>query len=187
LAELQENRDAVVRPAVRRRARWGCWAAAVLALLLAIGIGVAIHTAMTWGYFRPAVHAPENRPQPRTPEEEIVKRFILNNADDDATKVRFLTWGPHMYKPELASLVQESGIDRLVRHDQETEKKFKEMFKEFDAIVRVRYRGPHSTENDMLFMVIGGKLVLPMGHGSDDWKKELRKHLSKIFPGIERD
>jgi hypothetical protein len=135
----------------------------------------------------------------------LVKRFILNNIGDNANQVKFLTWGPHMYKDELQGLLDEAGMGLLARHNPQVA----ELFKELDAIIRVRYQvpgppsgggifewanqGPPSGGgvHDTLFIVVGGKLVftageLPAGSEGDNWKKELRKELSKIFPAVER-
>jgi hypothetical protein len=175
---------------------------AFLALLI-VAVGVGVRMVVTGGYLRPAGQVVEHRSHTRTSEEELVKRFILNNAGEKANQVKFLSWGPHMYKGELQGLLDEAGLDLLARHNAQVA----DLFKELDAIVRVRYElpGPPAEWNlfdawnpmtgggihDTLFLVVGGKLVvragdLTAGLSGDNWKKELRKELSKIFPAVER-
>jgi hypothetical protein len=130
-------------------------------------------------------------------EEELVKRFILNNADDEK-KVRFLVWGPHMPAAEMKGLLEEAGITELAEL---VPPEKRQQLKELEAvrgIYRVRYEGPrfigqfgmiHDTSidtHDTLFLVVG-KIVIPISEeASDDWKQKVRKELSKFFPGINR-
>jgi hypothetical protein len=202
-ASLEDDDPATVSPGVRRRRRRQWIGFVIFWVILLCLIGVGVRLVMTGGYLLPAGQVPENRPFARTSEEELVKRFILNNANKDADKVKFLTWGPHMYKAELQGLAEEAGLSLLARHQPEAAK----MLQELDAIIRVRYRGPlvplgpfggfnrsELAEYDGLYMVIGGKLVVPMGiekgideKRMDDWKKKVRQELSKMFPGVERE
>lgn len=43
-------------------------------------------------------------------KEELVKKYILNNAKDAAV-VKFIKWGPHMSGAEMRQLIRESGLD----------------------------------------------------------------------------
>jgi hypothetical protein len=154
-------------------------------------VGLVIRLLLTGGYIGPAGRVPENRSHARTDEEELVKAYILNNADKDADKVKFLTWGPHMSRQELVDLVKEAGIDELAdifgRNDLKK-------FEPFRAIIRVRYEcfdgrlEPALRTYDHLFIVYA-KLVIPLGifgnEGNDDWKQQFRKKLSKRFPALK--
>lgn len=201
---------------VRKRLRFSWpsrrfWLGVVAFLPALLIAALVVRLVSTGGYIRPAGQVPEKRSHPRTDEEELVKRYILNNADKDADKIKFLTWGPHMSKKELLGLMQEAGIVELAeiwgKFKQEDIKKW-ELFK---AIIRVRYEGPERIWSlpflgapvdqtgkrktyDGLFIVYG-KLVIPLPFrtglsneeiNNDNWKKKFRIELSKRFPGIER-
>jgi hypothetical protein len=139
--------------------------------------------ATTGGYLRPAGQVPEQRPHPRNSEEELVNRFILNNAAEGAD-VEFQCWGPHMTPAEERTLAQEAGTDRWAESLIELayQKKHDDLLKTaepFRAIVRVRYRASgvplwwfgmkipaanshQKITRDELFWV-QGKLVVPLG------------------------
>lgn len=119
-------------------------------------VGLVIRVLLMGGYVGPAGQGPENRSHARTDEEELVKRFILNNADKYADKVKFLTWGPHMEEKELQELTQETSegqlslivlgrVDMKLLEDVPAlrEVGFSRTSKEpIRAIIRVRYEGP---------------------------------------------
>lgn len=212
----------------RRRVRWprlGCFVGLTAVLLGVTIAGLGVRLALTGGYIRPAGQVPESRNQARTDEEELVKRYILNNAEKDAGKVKFLTWGPHMGKQELLDLSKEGDIGEFVPFPGHLFSPFVSI-RSATMIVRVRYEGPDSpsmisspvaidgqplpdpwtgTEDpaiviqrripmfrsngprtyDDLF-IVGGKHVSLLGRGSDDWKPNLRKELSKRFPGVKK-
>jgi hypothetical protein len=50
----------------------------------------------------------EKRGRTRIEEEELVKRFILNNAKDEKA-VKFTRWGPHMLRKDYDKLMEEAG------------------------------------------------------------------------------
>jgi hypothetical protein len=56
----------------------------------------------------------EKRSHTRIEEEELVKRFILNNAKD-AKAVQFTKWGPHMKREEYDKLMEEAGPEKAGR------------------------------------------------------------------------
>jgi hypothetical protein len=187
----------------RRWPRGKCWLVLALILLpLAITSCIALRLLLTGGYLRPAGKVAERRSHTRTDEEALVKTFILNNTpDEDAGKVRFLVWGPHLDNPEMRQLLEESGVVELgeVFAGEKIPAAEWKKFEAFRAIVRVRYQAPRSVlkplwlqgdegpkTHDELFMVVG-KLVIPIGMASgDNWKDDLRKNLSRYFPGIRR-
>jgi hypothetical protein len=116
-------------------------------LLLAIGVvGVAVRLAMTGGYLGAAGKVPEDRPAPRTDEEELVRRFIVNNSPD-AKRVRFLRWGPHMSRRECLEMAKEAGLDELVGPQEKLALTLalKERLAPFHGFYRVRFRGPEGS------------------------------------------
>jgi|GEM_PF-6643700 len=188
----------------------------VIAVLPALAIAsIFARLLLTGGYIRPAGQVAENRRHTRSEEEELVKAFILNNADKDADKVKFLTWGPHLSKSELVDWAKESGFVELadlfdvrLKHDE------LKRFEAFRSIVRVRYEGPadivfqgpfgisqlfdpwlsrHAKEDqftqtnihDNLFIVYAKLVDLLSNEGSEDWKLKVRKELSKRFPALK--
>jgi hypothetical protein len=52
----------------------------------------------------------EERAEARTGAEELVRRYIVNNAKDGKA-VRFVRWGPHMTGKELVALYEEGVLD----------------------------------------------------------------------------
>jgi hypothetical protein len=167
---------------------------------------------MTGGYLAPAGRVPEDRPAPRTDEEELVKRFIINNSSDPK-RVQFVRWGPHMSREEFVELAKEAGLDELIpSRDKEA---VKERLAAFHGFIRVRFRGPESLRIGAGFAVFGGsgagpesdkpprkivdhdylfavyaKFVIPVEsfdkvEEGDNWKKTARKNFSKILPGID--
>jgi hypothetical protein len=195
-------------PPVIRRKPWAKRAALNL-LLLAVFVGVCWF-AVRAAFPPPGVSA-ESRSHTRTPAEELVKRFVLNNAEEPG-RVRFVKWGPHMSKRELEELVQEAGLDEVLRVEavQAELKRYGKFGEMPDWVIRVFYREPVTAygpdgkrkagaelaDVDRLFLVYG-KIVIPIADSrptwgalggakiGDDWKKNLRKELAKVFPGID--
>jgi hypothetical protein len=103
---------------------------------------LAMLFACVWLGFRavipPAGAVAEKRSRTRTGEEELVKRFILNNSGD-ADAVVFLSWGPHLTDKEMQDLLAEAGLDQLVKGEPEWEKWEKMRPASF---IRVCYRDP---------------------------------------------
>jgi hypothetical protein len=179
---IADDRPTAPQPA--RRTRWRRWAATCVVVALAAGVcGVAVRLVMTGGYLRGAGQVPEDRPHARVADEELVERFIRNNADDWA-EVEFLCWGPHLTPAENLALAQEAGTDRwaeslpVAPYQKERHERLKTA-EPFRAIVRVRYRAsgvplwwfgmkipvsnPHERfTRDELFWV-QGKAVIPLG------------------------
>jgi hypothetical protein len=58
-----------------------------------------------------SVNAVEVRAAPQSGAEELVKRFILNNAKDEKV-VEFVSWGPHLTDADFAALLDEAGADK---------------------------------------------------------------------------
>jgi hypothetical protein len=155
--------------------------------------------------FPPAGLQAEQRSRTRLPEEELVKRYILNNAEDPGS-VTFLTWGPHLTRDEILALQQEAGIDDLARLFP-NEMKGVEDAKKIRVIIRVRFKGrvrepwmwlipfpgiwddkttlPEGV-HDYCFTVVGDKLVgvLARNDEGDGWKEAVRRELAKRFPAI---
>lgn len=220
-----------------RRRSWLVLTVLLPALLL---VGLGIRLVITGGYVRPADQVPENRTDARTDEEELVKRYIVNNAGDDGDKVRFLAWGPHMSKQELLDLAKEGGISRmseifpleellhegtfLIHVGIPSRAEKTELVQNVSGpiehtavreIVRVRCTGPQTLRQkstvfhefsgfsaeelsadqatiDMLFIVYNKRVFPYYGPvrygrvtGSDGWKQNLRKVLSRAYPGIK--
>ncbi|HJT78209.1 MAG TPA: hypothetical protein VJ739_13480 [Gemmataceae bacterium] len=206
---------AVMTPLERRSARllfrrrlliWGfCFTVVVGTVAAVIAVAVRAVPAL----FPPAGAVAEDRPNPRSQEEELVRRFVVNNAED-AKAVRFLRWGPHMTGDELLALIKESGVEGLVTDEakaREAAKKLKTV-----TLVRVRYRDPNAfpgvgpmpflpvpapagdtgkrdEPHDCIFVVMG-KLVYPTAIPNaegDRWKAAFRKQLAKVFPAIDAE
>jgi hypothetical protein len=183
----------------------GCGLLALTFLILAGG-GVVL----VWRT-RP-VRAVEQRPDARTEQEELVRRWIVRNADE-SVPVEFLEWGPHMTKQEWDALWREAGQATPLRPA--------------DGLVRVRFRarfqatalfpmtlqllplmplGPRGPvgplgplvgqvlngddTRDWVFM-IQGRMVVPFffeeGRDGRDWKHDLREALGQQFPGINTE
>lgn len=166
-------------------------------VLLALGLlGGAVIGGALWLRPAPGIFA-ENRDYTRMAEEEIVRRYILNNSDQPE-KIRFLAWGPHMAAAEMNDLTRQAGLDaiRTLLKQKPTDN-----VPEGVCIIRVVYEGDSkvlgplwihtnfgSNPHDHLFVVLAGKLVQLAGlESGNDWKKKLRKQLAKTYPGIEID
>lgn len=95
----------------------------LVALLPALFIvWLTLHFVSTGGYVqpagqvtekqsktRPADQAPEKRSDAHLPEEELVRRYIVNN-EREPKNVQFVEWGPHMTWQEIRELFDEAGI-----------------------------------------------------------------------------
>jgi hypothetical protein len=174
--------------------------AALAGVTLLVGRGVR-------ALVRPVGTVAEERSEPRTDAEELVKRWVLNNAPD-RKEVKFTRWGPHMTGREVAALVQEAGLDELAR-DPEARRHMLAQMGELDRVtfVRVCYRAPgmprpfvlanlldpkpesHRDDDafDQVFLV-KGKLVYPIhfeNDAGDNWKNATRKELARFFPAID--
>ena len=190
--------------------RWGLrrWLVrgGALAGLLAVGLIALLVTKAV----SPAVGSvAEAREEPRIEAEELVKRYILNNAAD-AKAVKFLRWGPHMTPEEVRALRREAGAEKDAMWDATF------MTRLFPAdfanpfptphIVRVSWKDPNykpllRDENaapavrDSLFAVVD-RQVNPwhwnIGHrvwgidkgAGDEWKVAMRRELAKTYPAI---
>jgi hypothetical protein len=158
----------VATPSSPRR-YWRRLLLGMVAVLPALAIvGVLIRLLSTGGYIGPAGQTPENRSQARTDEEELVERYIQNNADLGAGKVKFLTWGPHLDKQEMSKMLEEAGAElsdvlceaRAGRHLMATTLRDLDVasagmklrgvgeLKTFRAIIRVRYERPAELDPD---------------------------------------
>jgi hypothetical protein len=118
----------------------------------------------------------------------LVRRWIINNAEDPK-EVEFVKWGPHMSGQEWEDMLKEAGVSHLPRGPLDR----------FDAMIRVTYRKPMSfsfaEENprqkvlhDHVFVVQGKIVILsPLSFflAGDDWKKNFRKEMARMFPGID--
>jgi DNA-directed RNA polymerase subunit RPC12/RpoP len=178
-------------------------------VLASVVITAAVGGVAWWGargLFPAPGSVAEARSDPRTDAEELVKRWVVNNAQDPKA-ITFKRWGPHMTGRELAELFREAGLDGLVWTEQDR-KKWRELAKEADSItiVRVQWDDPHwrpplpvalagpgdapgqPHQDDALFLVYK-KLVLPIAFGmnehGDDWKKDFRREMAKVFPAID--
>ena len=183
--------------AISRRTwlRVGYGAVALVASVLLVLGGTAL---FRWAWPAAGARA-ENRSNARIPEEELVKRYILNNAEDPKA-VEFVRWGPHMTRQEWQELWKEAG---LALDDPRWREGDRKELAAVDMIVRVVYRSPDALllaqegkkgikTNDELFIVSGKMVVPPMSLFSpkaagDDWKKTLRKNLAKLFPAINTE
>jgi hypothetical protein len=186
----------------------------VAGLLLLFLSGLGLRLILTGGHVRSAGETAENRSHTRTSEEEMVKRFILNNTEGVAD-ITFLTWGPHMLPDEVEQLRKDADSPLGSRSIVPTwgladpDK--------IPAVLRVKYRvriragaservvrdGPVLRGDwkpgeehicDELFVVAGGLILPGLGSwsnigenvtASDDWKKAYRKELATTFPGIK--
>jgi hypothetical protein len=57
--------------------------------------------------FPPRVTVAEDRPRPRTPEEEAVHRYLVGHADDP--DIQFVRWGPHDVDGKLWKVCEKWG------------------------------------------------------------------------------
>ena len=123
-----------------RRPLWPFLVASGVALVL---IGLGLRLLLTGGHLRDAGAAAENRSHARTDHEELVKRYILGifDKDDDAAKVEFLTWGPHLSKQEWLALLAEAGVREATKPCLFGGRDLRKM-EDIDALIRVRFRVP---------------------------------------------
>jgi hypothetical protein len=160
---------------------------ALAALILLVVVALVLWQA------RPGKIA-EKRADTRTDDEELVRRWILNNAGDKADRVLFLRWGPHMNEAEIQQL-REEAVGSL-------EHPWALLWLPRDTVfIRVKFQPPDGqiTEtlgptgpvltNDVVFPVHWHKVIEPfeLRPGGDDWKSQFRKDLSKQFPAIDRE
>jgi hypothetical protein len=114
----------------------------------------------------PAGAVAEARRHTRSDAEELVKRYILNNASDPAA-VTFTRWGPHITEKEMADLLGEAGLLDEDRPFQDPAiRELQGMNKLGLSFVRVCYDG-----RDRIFTVTGNSVAgdCPNGDG-DNWK-----------------
>jgi hypothetical protein len=112
-----------------------------LVALLGLFLGLA-------GWTRTGQRA-EQRSGTRLDEEDLVRRYVLNNSEDPKS-VEFLVWGPHLLRAEFLALVRQGGIDELARREPRAVAATLATFfrvpttdlDPFAAVVRVRFRGP---------------------------------------------
>jgi hypothetical protein len=184
---------------------------AVLFMLTLIGLGAGI--LVFWS--QPPTRSAEKRAFTKGPQEELVKAWILNNAQE-GDKVEFVKWGPHMTNAELLALLDESGVADLAREfgNPEETKKAMQVLRKL-TLIRVCFKSssygvsvfgfgvtmpppPPGQElpprpvqlRDELF-VVRDKLVMPFPRYTteplgDDWKTKFRKNLAKVFPAIKQ-
>jgi hypothetical protein len=151
-------------------------------------VGLAILGGGSWALFRHLYPPPgakaEARERTRWPEEELVRRYIVNNAEDPGAVV-FTKWGPHMTRQEFTDLLEEAVGKEHITAAMRSETP--------DMLVRVVYRerrGGQETSRDEVYGVLG-KLVTPLGlfnlqnQDGDNWKVEARKRMAKVFPAVE--
>jgi hypothetical protein len=118
------------------------WATVALAAAGIVLVAAGLRLLLTGGFLRPPDQVAESRSHTRTDAEELVRRFILNNLDDeDAARTEFLAWGPHMEKAEWLALWREADLYDIAKVNKEVEKEMAE-FEAVDSIVRVCYLRP---------------------------------------------
>ena len=113
----------------------------------------------------------EKRPDARTGQEELVRRWLVRNSGKSAP-VAFLEWGPHMTKPEWEALWRKA--EAAPPHPA-------------DALIRVRFRGRwwgQVKAHDLVFVVQGRTVMGGAYPGGPDWKKNLRNDLGREYPGV---
>jgi hypothetical protein len=157
-------------------------------LLLIVVVAGVIGVRIIWP---PAGSVPEDRGHTRTSEEELVRRYILNNSKHP-DEVEFLRWGPHLSREEFEGVIRKGGVDL-----QEVHQYFRGEA-DFDYAVRVRFRAdfyeigdvhiflgetPTKKSHDYIFR-IDGKAVRVMLNGDDGWKKNFMTGLARVWPSI---
>jgi hypothetical protein len=191
LAPLPEP-PPIIDPARVRRPRRGPWVPVVVVLLSLGALALGLRLLLTGGYLRSAVRTAEKRSHTRTDEEALVKTFIMNNTpDEDAARVRFTVWGPHLDNAEMRQLLDEAGVAEvsdLFDGEKFAEEELRQFrLDAFRAIIRVCYSASGKSRDELY--LVAGKFVILLGENDagDDWKREARKELSKVFPGVKRD
>jgi hypothetical protein len=186
---------------------------ALLAFVLLVFCGGAGGLLLwKWGS-APAADKAEARSTPHGKEEEAVKKYILDHANDPKS-VEFVTWGPHDLKGELAALAKEVSrvSDELNGVRLENEKAqaktqnihvpaapgFPKAKREDTSgpILRVRWREKNKAGAlevyDSLFTVRDGKVIdaTPQRNG-DEWlvkmRDTLRQWLEQEQKQLERE
>jgi hypothetical protein len=138
----------------------------VLCLLLALGLFAVGYLALyhygQWRKTHQTVRSTEKaeaRAKPKAAEEELVKEYVLTNADDPDS-VEFARWGPHDLNSELGIRWPPFGNDFLPTKG-----------------VRVAYRANNEfgakTLRDQIFFIQDGKVVWAIPNKSgDNWKED---------------
>jgi len=135
-----ESPAPIIRLPTRRRRR--VWPRVIAGVLLLTGLAVGLRLLLTGGHLRDAGQVAENRSHTRTDAEELVKRAILGEfKDEDAAKVEFLTWGPHMSKREWLDLLDEAGLPEMAKLSQRQAEEVRQL-EAIDILIRVRYKAP---------------------------------------------
>jgi hypothetical protein len=185
---------------------------ALLAFVLLVFCGGAGGLLLwKWGS-APAGDKAEARSTPHGKEEEAVKKYILDHANDPKS-VEFVTWGPHDLKGELDALSKDISrtwgeIDKVRREDEKARKdrgefvitgptlpQVKQEHVSGD-ILRVRWREKNKAGAlevyDSLFTVRNGKVIdaTPQRNG-DEWlvkmRDTLRQWLEQEQKQLERE
>lgn len=134
---------------------------------------------------QPVGEVVEKRSEPKIKAEELVRRWIVNNAEGlDLDSVEFTEWGPHMSWAELEALSKEAGAPIMLPQFGFGIASFK-----FDYIIRVRYQEkgaiPKRRGNGEGLFVVNGSLVSPSLSGlGPNWKSDFRKTMAKVYPAI---
>jgi hypothetical protein len=176
-------------PTLRRwwgKKKWaiilGCGAlAAILLGFLVVGVKVLFPSRGAVDG-APVLTQPRDKTAPLTAEEERVRRYVLDNADD-AESVEFVLWGPSASRATLKKLWEDASAryDERIR-EQGAAAKAKEvpsanpfrraLSAKASGVVRLRYRAKNRLGAkvlvDLLFILFEDGTIIPIENPSGD-------------------
>ena len=160
-------------PVGKNSLRWLVLAAVgVAAVCLSACCGAGGLLLWRWGS-QPAGDKAEVRSRTRSLEEELVKKYVLDHAND-AKSVEFATWGPHSLKDELGFPSEEVG-----------QQKAEQGFAALRLCWREKNRAGALERHDSIFFVRNSKVhhAFPNQDG-DDWIPAAQERMVQMAEGM---